>query len=115
MAKSHPGELTLLGLSFVASVYIVVRSLSELGVDLASIISVATAAADAPQGALWGLTTSRDAFDWYVGLLMGFFTLCSLAMIMFAQKESKISFGKDSSKMILGFIAGFLSGGARPR
>ena len=55
--------------------------------------------------------SSRDLFDWYVGGLMGIGLLCSLGMTMWAQTESKITFGADTTKMILGFVVGFLSGG----
>jgi hypothetical protein len=46
---------------------------------------------------------------------MGVFALASLGMIMFAQKAEKINFGKDTAKIILGLIVGFLSGGGSAR
>lgn len=55
--------------------------------------------------------SSRDSFDWYVGLLMGISLLCSWGITMFATKESKITYAKDTNRTIIGFVVGFLSGG----
>jgi hypothetical protein len=105
LARRNPGELALLILSLIAGIYIVVRSLKELGVMKLIITS-----AHAEQNSFNGIISSHDLFDWYVALLMGVALLFSLSLIGFSQSATKISFGKDTSKIILGFIIGFLSG-----
>jgi len=55
--------------------------------------------------------SSRDAMDWYVALLMGAALVASMLMAAFAKAESKVAFGMDAGKMIVGFLIGFLSGG----
>jgi hypothetical protein len=107
LARRNPGELALLILSFIAGIYIVIRSLIGLGINLVNLV---IASAHAEQNSFYGITSFHDPFDWYVGLLMGIALLFSLSLIGFSKTASKISFGKDISKIILGFIVGFLSG-----
>ena len=105
LARKNPGELALLFLSFIAGIYIVIRALIELGV-----VNLIIASAHAEQSSFYGITSSHDPFDWFVGLLLGIALLFSLSLIGFSTTASKITFGKDTSKIILGFIVGFLSG-----
>jgi hypothetical protein len=112
LARRQPGELVLFGLSLVGGLYIVGRSLSEFGISLASLVTTAAAqTGDASHSAGMGFWSSRDAFDWYVALLMGIVLLSSLGMVAFAQTASKITFARESTRLIIGFIIGFLSGG----
>ncbi|MEQ1942260.1 hypothetical protein ABMA32_07535 [Mesorhizobium sp. VNQ89] len=50
--------------------------------------------------------------DWYVALLMGAALLGSMFLVAFAKSDTKIGFGMDAGKMIIGFLVGFLSGGS---
>jgi hypothetical protein len=104
LARYSQGEFIIYLIALFGGVYLLVMAGIHLGVNIFS-----SASAQNMPGVFTG--SSRDAFDWYVAALMGIALLCSLGMIMLAQKESKISFGKDTTKMILGFVVGFLSGG----
>lgn len=105
-AKHERGELVIVVLSLISGIYMLVVSVFQLYM---SVFASAYA-----QDYVANKFSSHDAFEWYIGILMGVVLLCSVGMTMWAQKESKITFGKDTTKMILGFVIGFLSGG-RPR
>ncbi len=111
LAKNNRSELVFSTLSFVGGIYMIWTSIYHLSPALLNLLSWAAQAQGISASVL---ASTRDSFDWYIGGLMGIALLTSLGITMCAQKESKISFGKDTSKMILGFVVGFLSG-TRPR
>jgi hypothetical protein len=103
LAKHNRGELIIWLIALFVGAYMVISAAIHLGISIFS-----SAVAQTLTGAL--TSSSHDAFDWYVGFLMGICLLVSLGMAAFSQTESKISFGKDSSRTIIGFVVGFLSG-----
>lgn len=102
LARYHLGEFIIYLLALIGGTYMLVRAAIHLGPN---IFSSAFA-----QNGLISCPASTGALTWYVAGLMGLGLLCSLGIIMFAQKPSKISLGGDATKMILGFVLGFLSG-----
>jgi hypothetical protein len=102
LARHHLGEFIVYLLALIGGTYMLVRAAIHLGPN---IFPSAFA-----QNGLISCPASVDALTWYVAGLMGLCLLCSLGIIMFAQKPSKISLGGDATKMILGFVLGFLSG-----
>ena len=101
VAKHNRGEFIIWVLALLGGIYMLIKGAVHLGLN---IFPSAQA-----QNVITG--SSRDAFDWYVAALMGICLLCSLGIIMWAQKKSKISFGKEATRTKIGFVAGFLSCG----
>jgi hypothetical protein len=104
VAKYNRGEFIIWILALLGGMYMLINGAVHLGL---SIFPSARAQNDTP--AIAG--SLHDAFDWYGGALLGICLLCSLGIIVLAQKESKISFGKETTRTIIGFVAGFLTCG----
>lgn len=107
-AKNDPVTFGSSIVGVPASMYLIARAIWESGL-YAKLLSFAAVAQTQNAQVIAG--SSRDTFDWYVGGLMGLVLLGSVCATLFASNESKISFGKDTTKTIVGFIIGFLSGG----
>jgi len=107
LARNNKAEFVIWIMALLGGIYVVMSAAIHLGIDVLS-------RAHAQSASSSSIMSSHDAFDWYVGGLMGVVLLCSLGIVMVAQTESKISFGKDTTKMIIGFVVGFLSG-VKPR
>lgn len=104
VAKHNHGEFIIWFLALLGGAYMLISGAVHLGLSI-----FPSARAQNVIEAIGG--SSRDPFDWYVGILMGICLLCSLGIIMWARNESKISFGKETTRTITGFVAGFLSCG----
>lgn len=104
VAKYNRGEFIIWLLALLGVMYMLINGAVHLGLSIFP-------SARAQNGITTVAGSSHDAFDWYGGALMGICLLCSLGIIMCAQKESKISFGKETTRTIIGFVAGFLTCG----
>lgn len=111
LAKNNQSEFLILLVGFVGGSYMILASLLNIFPSLGNLWSSVAIAAPASGVGGTMMGSARDSFDWYIGLLMGVTLISTLGMTMFATTESKITFGKDTSKMIIGFVVGFLSGG----
>lgn len=110
LARHQPFEFVATVVSLPGAIYLIMRALFQLFPAISAFFSwQAMAQTEAAHSFIAG--SGRDAFDWYVGGLMGLCLLAAVAATLFAQNEAKISFGKDMTKMIVGFTIGFLSGG----
>lgn len=110
LAKNQPFEFVSTVISLPGAIYLMARALFHLFPGLAAFFTW-EAMAQTNGSAGFIANSGRDAFDWYVGGLMGACLLAAVCATLFAQNEDKISFGKDTTKTIIGFVIGFLSGG----
>jgi len=104
LAKHNLSGFVILILALFGGIYMVASALAHFDINIFS-----SAFAQSSANAIAG--QPRDMFEWYVAGMMGICLLVSLGMVVFSQTETKIAFGKDTTKMILGFVVGFLSGG----
>ena len=74
------------------------------------LLSVAYAQNSAAQGST-AVPVGRDSFDWLIASLMGLVLLVAVAAALFCKEQKKVTFGMDTTKTIVGFLIGFLSGG----
>ena len=118
MAKRNPFELTVWGLAAIGGVFLTLRGVLALApmalFEALSITAQAQVQGEAtavPQTTISALLADRSPFEWYVGILMGICLLSSLIATLCCKTESKIAWGKDTNKMIVGFVIGYLSGG----
>lgn len=108
LARHNKAELIVSIISLFGGIYMLVAAGIHLEPVLGKWFSFAAfAQSNAP--ATNGYS-SRELFEWYVGLLMGVSLLLSWCLTMFATAEGKVSFGKDTTRTIIGFVVGFLSG-----
>lgn len=111
LARNNKAELVVSILALFGGVYIFIAALSHFGSVFDKWFSLsASAQAGSPTAKETAVYSSTEMLQWYVALLMGVSLLCAWGMTMFATTESKITFGKDTVKMIIGFVVGFLSG-----
>ena len=110
LARKDTFSFTASICGFFLGIYLVFRSFEEV-VGLPSLSAWADDAKNATSRVQFVNGSSRDAFDWYIGGLMGAILLISVIATYIAQNEKKIEFGKDTTKTIVGFAIGFLSGG----
>lgn len=108
-AKYRRSNLAISCVGIVAAGYVATRSVIELYQPLAHLFSIAAIAQDsAPAEVIY---TSRDAFDWFVGLMMALVLVTSIAASYLAKTETKIQHAQDMTKVVVGFAVGFLGGG----
>jgi hypothetical protein len=110
LARNNKPELIVSILAMFGGIYMVVAALSHFGSVFEQWFTLAASAQVSSTTKSDGGYSSGELFQWYVGGLMGISLLCSWAMTMMATTDTKIAFGKDTIKMILGFVVGFLSG-----
>ncbi|MCA1399366.1 hypothetical protein [Bradyrhizobium sp. BRP56] len=108
LAKNNKPELIVSMLALFGGIYMLIAGSIHLGIDQ----WFATAAQAQERSSQTTSLTSRELFEWYVGVLMGISLLCSWGLTMFATNGTKVTFGKDTTRTIIGFVVGFLSGGA---
>lgn len=104
--KSNPGELAFLAIGFAGSVYIMLRAFA---VFVPGFSFISDALAQENGTVLPSFVTSRDAFDWMVGGVMSVAFIISLVLTFFASSDKKIDLGSGMSKLLAGFLAGFLT------
>jgi hypothetical protein len=116
LAKSEPVEFAAALVGLPGAIYVVAKALTLVFPFVLPALSMsawAQGSAGGAPAAASAFQTSRDAFDWYVAGLMGLVLLISIGATFWSKMESKIQFGKDMTKMIVGFIIGFLGAGGR--
>jgi hypothetical protein len=106
LAKHNRSEFIFWLLALLVGAIMFIVAGVHLGLSIFS-----SALAQNVPGAIEG--SSHDLFDWAIAGLMSACLLWCLGIVTWAQAPSKISFGKDTSKTIIGFVIGFLSGRAR--
>jgi hypothetical protein len=117
LARHNKPELIVSVLAVFGGIYMVGTALVHFEFLFERWFSIAASAQASSSVKPENIHSANEMFQWYVGGLMGVSLLCSWGMTMMATAESKIAFGKDTIKMILGFVVGFLSGtgGTRAR
>lgn len=111
LRRKSPFDLAATVLSLPAAIYMVYRAATTLWPELGLSFSIAAMAQD--NGVSTMFKTARDAFDWLLALVLGVILLASFAATLIANSEQKVTFCQDITKLILGFVIGFLSGGPK--
>lgn len=115
LARTEPVNFASTLVGIPGSAYLLIRSLVAIFPEIAVFFSW-NAEAQTPTPPPTGIAaifaaSSHDSFDWFVALLMAITLVAGLCATLFATNAKKIDFGKDMTKLIVGFIVGFLSGG----